>query len=131
MDNGAELYGQGIGFPSQVGPNGQMVWSAGEPNVREAICIILRTRPGERLMRPDFGCGLDRFLFEPNSTGTLRLIQEEVKRALTRWEPRIALDDIRVETNPADPRAVDITIAYTLIATQRSERVGLTLALQA
>jgi phage baseplate assembly protein W len=131
MADSADLYGRGIGFPPQVAPNGQMVWSAGELNVRESICIILRTRPGERIMLADFGAGLDRYLFEPNSTATLRLIQEEVKRALGRWEPRITLDDVRVETNPADARAVDITIYYTLIATSRRERLNLTLALQA
>src|SRR5438105_3900095 len=108
-----------------------MLWSEGELNVRESICIILRTRPGERLMRPDFGCGIDRYLFEPNNTSTLRLIQEEVKQALARWEPRIRLNDVRVGTNPADARAVDITILYTLIATQRLERLSLSLALQA
>jgi phage baseplate assembly protein W len=106
-----------------------MTWSAGEQNVRESICIILRTRPGERLMEPDFGCGLDRFLFEPNNLATLRLIQEEVKRALGRWEPRIQLDDILVQVDPAEPRAVDITIAYTLVAAQQRDRVGLKLAL--
>jgi phage baseplate assembly protein W len=127
----ADLYGRSVGFPPRVGPNGQLLWSEGELNVRESICIILRTRPGERLMRPDFGCDLDRFLFEPNSVGTLRLIQEEVKGALTRWEPRITLDDIRVETNATDGRAVDITIYYTLIATNTRERLSLTLALQA
>ncbi len=128
--NGA-LYGQGVAFPLRVGADGHMAWSSGEPNVREAICIILRTRPGERLLRPDFGCGLDRYLFEPNGVATLRLIQEEVKRALSRWEPRIALDDVRVATNPADARAVDITIAYTLIATRQPKRVSLTVALSA
>src|SRR4051794_9075317 len=113
MADSADLYGRSLGFPPHVAPNGQVVWSAGEPNVRESICIILRTRPGERLMRPDFGCGLDRYLFEPNNTSTLRLIQEEVKRALVRWEPRIRLDDVRVATSPDDARAVDITIFYT------------------
>lgn len=131
MASSADLYGRGIGFPPRVAPNGQMIWSEGELNVRESICIILRTRPGERIMRPDFGCGLDRFLFEPNTVGTLRLIQEEVKRALKRWEPRITLDDVVVATNAADARAVDITIVYTLIATQRRERLNMTLALQA
>lgn len=131
MTTSADLYGRGIAFPPQVGPSGQMTWSAGEPNVRESICIILRTRPGERLMRPEFGCGLDRYLFEPASVPTLRLIQEEVKRALVRWEPRIALDDVVVATNPRDARAVDITIYYTLIATAQRERVGLTVAMQA
>jgi len=108
-----------------------MLWSAGETNVREWIAIILRTRPGERLLRPEFGCGLDRYLFEPNNTATLRLIQEEVKRALNRWEPRITLDEVRVAINPTDARAVDISIFYTLVATQAGERVNLTLALQA
>src|SRR4051812_31586688 len=110
--NGGLVYGQGVDFPPRVGPDGHLTWSAGELNVRQSICIILRTRPGERILRPDFGCGLDRYLFEPNNVSTLRLIQEEVKRALQRWEPRIALDDIRVATNQTDPRAVDITISY-------------------
>ena len=61
----------------------------------------------------------------------LRLIQEEVKRSLNRWEPRITLDDVRVETSPNDARAVNITIYYTLVATQRHEQLNLTLALQA
>jgi phage baseplate assembly protein W len=61
----------------------------------------------------------------------LRLIQEEVQRALTRWEPRIKLDDVRVATNPAEPRAVDITIFYTLIATQQVEKLSMTFTLQA
>ena len=131
MVTSADLYGRSLGFAPRVGPDGKMVWSEGELNVRESICIILRTRPGERLMRPDFGCGLDRYLFEPNNISTLRLIQEEVKRSLNRWEPRVTLNDVRVAVNQSDPRAVDITIYYTLIATQRREQLNLTLALQA
>lgn len=123
----AQLYGNNMAFPPRVDATGKMVWTAGEMSVREAIAIILRTHPGERVMRPDFGCGLDRYLFEPNTISTLRLIQEDVKRALVRWEPRIRLDDVRVESNPGDPRAVDITIYYTLIAMQQREVVGLTL----
>ncbi|WP_201365163.1 GPW/gp25 family protein [Dictyobacter formicarum] len=126
MTNSADLYGRSLGFPPQVGPNGQMLWSSGESNVRESICIILCTRPGERVLQPDFGCGLDRYLFEPNNTSTLRLIQEEVKRAIIRWEPRVALNDIHVSVNPADQRAVDIAIYYTLIAIQKREQLNLT-----
>lgn len=126
MDEGKLLYGQSLGFPPRVGANGQLVWSSGEENVRESICIILRTRPGERLLLPDFGCGLDPYLFEPNSVSNLRLIQEEVKRSLSRWEPRIALDDVRIAVNAEEPRAVDITVLYTLIATRKREQVNLT-----
>lgn len=128
MNEGKLLYGQSLGFPPRVGANGRLVWSSGEENVRESICIILRTRPGERILLPDFGCGLDQYLFEPNSVATLRLIQEEVKRSLTRWEPRIKLDDVRVAVSPSDVRAVDITIMYTLIATQRREQVNLSVS---
>jgi uncharacterized protein len=130
MADTADLYGKSLGFPPRVGPNGQMIWSSGEQNVRESIAIILRTRPGERLMHANFGCGLDRYLFEPNNIATLRLIQEDVKDALTRWEPRIRLDDIRVASDPLEPRAVNIAIFYTLIATQQHERLNLTLNLQ-
>lgn len=128
MDNGKLFYGQSLGFPPRVGPDGRLLWSSGEENVRESICIILRTRPGERLQLPDFGCGLDRYLFEPNNVANLRLIQEAVKQSLARWEPRIKLGDIRVALNPADPQIVDITILYTLIATQKREQVNLSVS---
>jgi phage baseplate assembly protein W len=130
MATPAELYGKSLAFPPRVGANGQLVWSEGELNVRESIALILQTQPGERLLLPDFGCGLERFLFEPNTIATLRLIQEEIKRALSRWERRIRLDDVQVATNPSDPRAVDITLYYTLIATQKQERLSMVMALQ-
>jgi phage baseplate assembly protein W len=123
----ALLYGQGLSFPPRVGPDGAMVWSAGELNVRECICTILRTRPGERVQRATYGCGLDRYLFEPNTTSTLRLIVEDVHVALSRWEPRISLDNVTAVLNPDDVRAVDITVTYTLVATGLQERVDMTL----
>lgn len=131
MADASNLYGQSVGFPPRIDTNGSIQWSSGELNVREAICIILRTRPGERILRPDFGCGLDRYLFEPNSIATLRLIQEEVKLSIQRWEPRVTLNDVVVAVNPTDARAVDITIYYTLVATQTPDRLNMTVALQA
>jgi phage baseplate assembly protein W len=126
----ALLYGQGLSFPPRVGPDGAMVWSAGELNVRECICTILRTRPGERVERATWGCGLDRYLFEPNTVATLRLIVEDVQQALTRYEPRIRLDDVTAVLNPDDVRAVDITVSYTLVATGVPERLAMTLQSQ-
>src|SRR5689334_19697267 len=107
MTDAGSLYGRSLAFPPRVGVNGQLVWSEGEDNIRESIELILRTRPGERLMLPEFGCSLERYLFEPNNISTLRLIQEEVKRAISRWEPRVRLDDVVVETNLNDVRVVD------------------------
>lgn len=130
MVNSAHLYGRSLGFPPRVGANGQIVWSEGETNVRESIEIILRTRPGERLLLPDFGCSLEQYLFEPNTISTLRLIQEEVKRAIRQWEPRVRLDDVVVETDAQDARVVNVTIFFTLIATQVRDKISMSLSSQ-
>lgn len=129
MTTAIDLYGRGISFPPRVGPDGSMVWSTGEINVRECICTILRTNPGERVEMPTFGCGLSRFLFEPNTVATLGLIQQEVTRSLAQWEPRIAINNVTAALNPADQRAVDVTITYTLIATSSQERLTMTVDL--
>ena len=130
MSDAASLYGKSLAFPPRVGANGQMAWSEGEDNIRESIGLILRTRPGERLMLPEFGCSLERYLFEPNTISTLRLIQEEVKRAISRWEPRVRLDDIVVETNAKDVRVVDVTIFFTLVITQTRDKVSMSMTTQ-
>ncbi len=123
-----QLYGQGISFPPRVGQDGSIVWSVGELNVRECICTILRTSPGERVERPSFGCGLDRMLFEPNSIATLRLIQDEVTQSVSRWEPRVSLNNVTASVNATDPRDVDVSITYTLIATGAQERLSMTIS---
>jgi phage baseplate assembly protein W len=123
----ALLYGLGLSFPPRVGPDGSLVWSAGELNVRECIATILRTRPGERVGRPGWGCGVERYLFEPNTVSTLRLIVEDVQTALTRFEPRIHLDNVTATINPDDVRAVDINVSYTLVATGQAQQIGMSL----
>jgi hypothetical protein len=126
MTSSGDFYGTGLSFPPRVGPDGSMVWSSGEINVRECICTILRTSPGERVEMPTFGCGLRRFLFEPNTVATLRLIQQEVIQSLAQWEPRIAINDVTAALDPANQNAVNITITYTLIATTSQERLTMT-----
>jgi phage baseplate assembly protein W len=124
------IFGQGLGFPPRVGGDGRLVWSVGEQNVRESIRILLLTEPGERLMRESYGCGLRRFLFEPNTVATRQLIKERIGDAIARWEPRVALQSVAVEESPADARLVTITIQYRLIATQSVERLNLSLQLE-
>ena len=119
----------GVAPEPDVPPDGRVAWSAGEPNVREAIEIVLRTELRERLRLPDFGGGLGRFLFEPNTVVTRRRIQDQISLALARWEPRVAVQSIEVEPDPADPQAAIATISYRLVATQSIERVSLTVTL--
>jgi phage baseplate assembly protein W len=128
LPSDARIYGQGVAFPLQVGPDGRMSWSAGETNVRESILLLLRTELGERILRSDFGCGLERHLHQPVTLATLRLLQDEVTAAIGRWEPRVRLDDVSAVSSVEDPRAVDLTITFTLVATGVQQRVGLTVA---
>ncbi len=124
MDS-ARVYGRGMAFPPRVGADGRIAWSEGEPNVREAIRIVLSTEPGERLRLPAFGAGLRRFLFEPNTLATHTLIRQTIAEALKRWEPRIQVEAVEVQVDEADAESALATITYRLVATQVQERVSL------
>jgi Bacteriophage baseplate protein W len=124
------VFGQGLGFPPRVGADGRIVLSAGEDNVRESIRIILLSEPGERLMREEFGCGLRRFLFEPNTVTTRQLIRDRITQAIGRWEARVALETVEVEAEAENPRLVAVTILFRLVATQELGRMSLGLQLE-
>lgn len=124
------LLGRGLGFPPRIGADGRLVFSAGEDNVRESIRIILMTEPGERLMREGFGCGLRRFLAEPNTPATRAQIRDRVAEALRRWEPRIAVETVEAEPSPEEPRMVLVTIAFRMVTNGARERLGLAVELE-
>jgi phage baseplate assembly protein W len=83
----------------------------------------------ERLYLPEFGGGLNRFLFEPNTATTRQLIRDRITKALARWEPRIAVQTVSVEPDPQDQQSAIATVFYQLVATQATERVSLTVTL--
>lgn len=128
MDAG-KLIGRGISFPPRVGPDGRVQWSEGERNVREAIQVILATEPRERILLPEFGAGLSRFLFEPNTVTTRSQIAERITRALGLWEPRISVESVSVDADAQDARAATATITYKLVATGARERLSLNITL--
>lgn len=127
--NAGKILGRGMSFPPRVGPDGRIAWSEGEENVRESVRVILLTNLRERVMLPEFGGGLAAYLFEPNTVTTRHQIRERILRALERWEPRIAVESVAVEPDPADKNAAIATIVYKLVATQARERVSLSLTL--
>ena len=120
---------RGLAFPPRVGPDGRVAWSSGAQNVRESIRIILQTNLRERIMRPTFGGGLRPFLYEPNTLSTRTQIEERTRRALARWEPRAAVEQVSATPAPDEPDRVVLTIAYTIRETGTRERVRLTLDL--
>jgi phage baseplate assembly protein W len=131
MSDVGRILGRSMAFPPRVGADGRVAFSEGDTNIRESIEIVLRTAPGERLRMPDFGAGLERFLFEPNTTATRKQIQDRIARALRDWEPRVSVQEITVTEDPGDRQAAIATVIYRLVATQLTERVSLTVGLGA
>ena len=121
----------GWSFPPLPDPRtGGFDWSWGPEIVRQSLLLILDTEPGERVMRPDFGCGLRRFLMEPNTPATRAAIGREIEGSVRAWEPRIELRDVAVTTTD-DPATVLVSIRYVHVRdeTPGALEVPFTLAL--
>jgi uncharacterized protein len=118
-----ELLGRGWNFPVTPDPAaGNLRYVSGPEKVRQAILIILETEPGERVMRPDYGCGLRRFLMSPNAPTTRSLIARDVEFALNAFEPRIRTTTVTVDPG-ADPSLVLIQISYVHRTDGRSDNL--------
>lgn len=105
----------------QLAPGGGIDTVTGAAAVRQAILLLLTTRPGERVMRPDYGCNLHRLAFAPNDATTHGLAMHYVRRALERWEPRIDLLALDARADPAEPARLVLELEYRVRATQRVE----------
>lgn len=112
----SEFLGAGWQFPVGLGKDGQIAGAVHEDAVAQAIWTILATAPGERVMRPDFGCGIHDMVFAVNSAGTAGVIAGQVRRALLLWEPRIEVDDVTV-TSQGVGEILLISIEYRVRAT--------------
>lgn len=129
MNKIGNILGRSLSFPLRVGVDGRLLWSQGEENIRESIIVILKTEAGERIALPDFGAGLNRFLFEPNNTATHAHIEQIITVALARWETRIQVEAVEVISDPSDLTAALATITYRLVATNDRERIAVAIPL--
>jgi phage baseplate assembly protein W len=100
-----------------------------EASVRQAILLLLSTIPGERVMRPEYGCALERLIFSPNDDTTAGLALHYLRQALDRWEPRIDVLRLDAERNAADPSRLDLLLEYRVRSTQREDRLAIPLRL--
>ncbi len=114
-------------FPNE---NGQIEYPSLEESVRQSIRVILQTRPGEQLMRPLFGAGLENFVHEPNTLTTRRRIRDLVSEALERWERRIIVNRIEVSEVAERPTHLRVEIAYQLRRTGVPQQIGLLMELE-
>lgn len=111
-----DLLGQGLAFPMSLNARGGLQQSRQAAKVREAILIILGTQHGERVMRPTFGCNLKSLVFAPNNLATANLARHYVETGLAQWEPRIILEEVRVENDQQQGRLL-IHLQYRLKST--------------
>jgi phage baseplate assembly protein W len=103
-DAGPDLIGRGWPFPIKLVPDRLRSFLGGDEKIRQSIWIILTTAPGERQMLPEFGCDIHDLVFQPNTAALRGAVQARVRDALLRWEPRIDVLDVRVDTPPPDER---------------------------
>lgn len=93
-------------------PAGRLEQVAGEATVRQALILLLSTRPGERVMRPGYGCDLHQLMFEPNDETTAGLVIHHVRRAIERWEPRVEILELDAGPDPQEPGRLEIVLGY-------------------
>ena len=111
------IIGRGWQFPPALDERGTIALTTDLSEIEQAIHIILNTAPGQRVMRPEFGCRIHELVFAPNNAATAGLASRYVREALGRWEPRIQVQEVRVQPQREDPSHLTISISYRINAT--------------
>lgn len=112
-----EFVGRGWAFPVRADATGGIALSSDEREIEESIGLILATAPGERPMRPEFGCAVHDYVFAPADASTAGAIGAAVRSALRFWEPRIHVDDVVVSLHRAAEGVLTIDVGYTILGT--------------
>jgi uncharacterized protein len=112
-----EIIGSGLAFPLQVDRRGGIALARDEQDIEQAIQLILGTAPGERPMRPEFGCGVHDFVFDSIDANTIGNMEQAIRDALARWEPRIEVERVNFDSSDSQAGLLTIDIIYTVRAT--------------
>lgn len=124
MDERKQFLGRGWAFPVAPDPaTGRVASAEHEEDIRQSIRIILGTGRGERVMRPDFGCGIHDLVFETMDSTTLQRVRSVVDEALTRYEPRIEIIDIRVDPETESLGQMLIELEYRVRLTNQVDNL--------
>ena len=105
-----KIIGSGFSFPMQIDALGGVAVTSDDENIRQSMMCIIGTAPGERIMRPTFGCAIHDILFEPNTAVTAAKIEYEVKRSLIEFEPRIGDIEVVDKRDDAELSSMNVTI---------------------
>ncbi len=113
----SEIIGSGLAFPLQVDRRGGIALARDETDIEQAIELILATAPGERPMRPEFGCGVHEFVFDSIDAATVGKMELAIRDALDRWEPRVAVQTVEFDLSGVDRGLLMIDIGYRVRVT--------------
>jgi phage baseplate assembly protein W len=113
----ATFVGRGFSWPMEVDHTGSIRLTESAEDIERSMRIVLMTAPGERLMRPQFGCRIWDLLFEPVTPNLLGLIAEAVREAMAQWEPRVEIEDVTPLPDGDDGALVRVQISYRVRAT--------------
>jgi phage baseplate assembly protein W len=114
---GMEFVGSGWAFPLRTDPTGRVALVSDTEEVEQSIRLILMTAPGERPMRPEFGCAVHDYVFAPADASTAGDIAYAVRVAINRWEPRVDLGDVTVRFDAVDRGVLYVDIQYSVRGT--------------
>ena len=112
-----EIIGSGLAFPLQVDRRGGIALARDETDIEQAIELILATAPGERPMRPEFGCGVHDFVFDSIDANTVGKMELAIRDALDRWEPRVFVETVEFNLDYVGEGRLIIDIGYRVRAT--------------
>jgi phage baseplate assembly protein W len=112
-----EIIGSGLAFPLQVDRRGGIALASDETDVEQAIELILATAPGERPMRPEFGCGVHDFVFDSIDANTVGQMELAIRDALDRWEPRVVVETVEFNLDEVADGRLIIDIGYRVRVT--------------
>jgi uncharacterized protein len=112
-----EIIGSGLAFPLQVDRRGGIALARDETDVEQAIELILATAPGERPMRPEFGCGVHDLVFDSIDAKTVGKMELAIRDALDRWEPRVVVETVEFNLDEVGDGRLIIDIGYRVRVT--------------
>ena len=119
----SEILGSGLSFPLHVDARGGLALTRGEEDIEQAIELILATAPGEREMRPEFGCAVHDLVFDTVDAAMIGKLETAIRAALDRWEPRIDVEDLEFDLGGVAEGRLLITIAYRVRATNNARNL--------
>ena len=112
-----EIIGSGLAFPLQVDRRGGIALARDETDIEQAIELIHATAPGERPMRPEFGCGVHDFVFDTIDASTVGKMEQAIRDALDRWEPRVIVQTVEFDLDYVGEGRLVIDIGYRVRVT--------------